>query len=151
MGKTEEHMFEKILVPLDGSEMAVETLCQVEDLARAHEGEIMLLKVAFVHSFPGADIKKLEEKAIQRSQDYLDKIAEDLGKKGLKCSVHVRYGDAAEEILDHAKRYASAVVMTTHGRGGMLRWAMGSTSDRVVRRCTKPVLLIRPEKSCQTV
>ena len=144
-------MFEKILVPLDGSEMAEETLCQVEDLAKVHGGEILLLRVAFVHNFPGADIKELEKKAIERAQDYLDKIAAGLSRKGYKCSTHVRYGDASEEILDHAQRYASVVVMATHGRGGMLRWAMGSTSDRVIRRCKKPLLLIRPEKSCEVV
>jgi nucleotide-binding universal stress UspA family protein len=142
-------MFEKILVPLDGSEMAEETLCQVEELAKAQGGEVMLLRVAFVHSFPGADVKDMEEKAIERAQKYLDKLTGDLEQKGLKVSSHVRYGEASAEILDHADRYASVVVMTTHGRGGMLRWAMGSTSDRVMRRCKKPLLLIRPEKSCQ--
>ncbi len=144
-------MFEKILLPLDGSEMAEETLCQLEYLAKAHGSEVMLLRVAYVHSFPGADIKELEEKAIQRAQDYLEKIADDLARKGIKCSIHVRYGDASEEILDHAQRYASLVVMTTHGRGGMLRWALGSTTDRVMRRCKKPLLLIRPEESCNIV
>ena len=144
-------MFEKILVPLDGSQMAEETLCQVEELARVHQGELILLRVAFVHTFPGADVKDLEEKAIERAQNYLDQVAEGLIQKGVKCSTHVRYGDASEEILDHAERYASAVVMTTHGRGGMLRWAMGSTSDRVIRRCKKPLLLIRPEESCNLV
>lgn len=142
-------MFKKILVPLDGSEMAEDILCQVEDLAKTHDGEIMLLRVAFFHPFPGANRKKQEEQCIERAQDYLDKVAADLEKKGLKVSTHVRYGDVPVEILDHAERYATVVVMTTHGRGGMVRWAMGSVADKVIRRCPKPILLVRPEKSCE--
>ena len=144
-------MFSKILVPLDGSELAEETLCQAEELAKSHGGEIMLLRVANFHPFPGMDAREHEQKAIERAQAYLDKVAGRVQTKGIKVSTHVRVGEASGEILDHAKRYATAVVMATHGRGGMIRWAMGSVADRVIRRCTKPVLLVRSEQSCQAL
>ena len=142
-------MFSKILVPLDGSKMAEETLCQVEDLARAHRGQIMLLRVAFFHAFPGAENRKLEREAVERSEQYLEKIAADLKGKGLEVSTHVRVGDAATEILDHADKYATVVVLTTHGHGGLTRWALGSVADRIIRRSRKPVLVIRPAEACE--
>ncbi len=141
-------MFSKILVPLDGSRMAEETLCQVEDLARVNKGRIMLLRVAFFYPFPGSENKKMELEAVERSEKYLEKMAADLRAKGLEVSTHVRLGDAATEILDHAEKYATVVVMTTHGHGGLTRWALGSVVDRVIRRSKKPVLVIRPEKAC---
>ena len=141
-------MFSKILVPLDGSKMAEETLCQVEDLAGTHESEIMLLRVANFRPFPGSENKKLEREAVERAEAYLEKVAADLTAKGLKVSTHVRFGDPATEILTHADRHASVTVMTTHGRGGITRWAMGSVADRVIRRSRKPILVIRPEEAC---
>ena len=144
-------MFSKILVPLDGSGLAEETLCQAEELAKKHGGEIMLLRVANFHAFPGIDAREHEQKAIERAQAYLDKVAAGIEAKGVKVTTHVRLGEPSGEILDHAKRYATVVVMATHGRGGMLRWAMGSVADRVIRRCTKPVLLVRSEKSCRAL
>ncbi len=143
-------MFSKVLVPLDGSEMAEETLCLLEDLVRIHKGRLMLLRVANFRPFPGAENKELERQAVERAEEYLARIEADLRAKGLDVSTHVRFGDPATEILSHAEKYASVVVMTTHGRGGITRWAMGSVADRVIRRSKKPVLIIRPEEACRT-
>ena len=123
----------------------------MEDLARSHGGEIMLLRSAVFHPFPGADYKEMERLAVERAEEYLEKAAADLSAKGLDVSTHVRVGEPAEEILDHAHRFASVVVMTTHGRGGMLRWALGSVADRVVRRSRIPVLIIRPQENCKVL
>ena len=142
-------MFSKVLVPLDGSPMAEETLCLVEDLVKTHKGQLMLLRVANFHAFPGADNKTLERQAVERAEEYLARIEADLKAKGVNVSTHVRVGDPATEILSQAEKYASVVVMTTHGRGGLTRWAMGSVADRVIRRSKKPVLIIRPKEACQ--
>jgi len=136
-------MFSKIVVPLDGSSLAEGILAQVEELARIQGGEIQLLRVAFFSSLPGLDPQEYELKVVRRAEEYLGKIAADMEGRGLQVSTHVRYGDPAEEILVHADRYASIIVMTTHGRGGLTRWAMGSVADKVIRRSIKPVLLIR--------
>lgn len=142
-------MFSEVLVPLDGSRMAEETLCLVEDLVKTHGGRMMLLRVANFRPFPGAENKTLEREAVERAETYLEKIAADLKTRGVEVTTHVRVGDPATEILEHAEKYASVVVMTTHGRGGLTRWAMGSVADRIIRRSKKPVLIIRPEEACQ--
>ncbi len=136
-------MFSKIVVPLDGSSLAEGILDRVEDLARLQGGEIQLLRVAFFYPFPAADTKKFESEVIEAAEKYLEKVSADLEQKGLKVTVHVRYGDPAGEILAHAEKYGSVIVMSTYGRGGISRWAMGSVADRVIRRSKKPVLMIR--------
>jgi nucleotide-binding universal stress UspA family protein len=140
-------MFSKIVVPMDGSSLAEEILDRVEELARLQGGEVQLLRVAFFSSLPGLDAEEYELKVVRRAEEYLDKISADLAGKGLKVSTHVRYGDAAGEILAHAEKYGSIIVMTTHGGGGLTRWAMGSVADKVIRRSAKPVLLIRTVKT----
>ena len=137
-------MFSKIVVPLDGSSLAEGILPQVEELARTHNGEIQLLRVAFFSPLPGLDVQEYEVKVVQDAEEYLKRIADGLEKKGLNVSTHVRYGDPAEEILTHAEKYGTIIVMTTHGRSGLTRWAMGSVADKVIRTSSKPVLLIRP-------
>lgn len=141
-------MLEKILVPLDGSELAEGVLCHIEDLARANNSEVLLLRVAFFHPFPGVDPTEFEDKAIERAENYLEEVSEVLTGRGVNVSTHVRFGDPAREILTHGDKYASVVVLTTHGRGGISRWAMGSVADRVMRRSTKPVLIVRGEQIC---
>ena len=140
-------MFSKIVVPLDGSSLAEKVLDRVEELARIQGGKVQLLRVAFFSSLPGLDAEEYELKVVRRAEEYLDKISAGLTGRGLKVSTHVRYGDAAEEILAHAEKYGSIIVMTTHGGGGLTRWAMGSVADKVIRRSAKPVLLIRTVKT----
>ena len=140
-------MFKKILVPLDGSPLAEEVLGLVEELAQVHGAEVMLLRVAFYHPLPGLDAQEQEARAVEEAENYLEGVAAGLRDKGLSVTTHVRYGQPCQEILRHAQRHADLVVMATHGLGGMLRWAMGSVADRVVRRSLVPVLLIRSQDS----
>lgn len=142
-------MFSKIVVPLDGSALAEGILGRVEELSRIQDGEIQFLRVAFFSPLPGLDPQEYELKVVRRAEEYLKKISVDMERKGLKVSTHVRYGDPAEEILAHADKYASIIVLTTHGRGGLSRWAMGSVAQKVIRRSIKPVLLIRAAETSE--
>lgn len=143
-------MFNYILTPLDGSELARDILCQVEELARMSGGAIHLLHVVHINRFPGmAADADLEAREVETGQAYLEKTAASLREKGLEVQAHIRVGHAAEEILDHAENFADVVVMTTHGYGGVKRWALGSVADRVMRRSKKPLLLFRPDEGCK--
>ena len=141
-------MYKKILVALDGSEFAESIICQAEDLARMTKAEISLLRVALVNPFPGADTRELERKVVERAEGYLDDLAAEMTGKGFRVTTHVRYGHAPTEILEHAAKYADLLVMTTHGRSGLGRWAMGSVAGQVIRHCKIPVLIFRADESC---
>lgn len=137
-------MYRNILVPLDGSKLAEEILPEVKNLARLTGAEISLLRVELIHTFPGVDPTERQVEAVQKAQDYLDELAEQLRAENLKVSTHVRYGHEAMEILDHAAQdEIDILAMSTHGRTGLGRWALGSVAERVLRHSPKPVLLTR--------
>jgi nucleotide-binding universal stress UspA family protein len=135
---------EKILVPLDGSNCAENVLPLVEKLARELKISISLLRVALTHTFPGVDPTEAQVKVVREAEEYLERIANKLKTKGLKVDTHVRYGNDAEEILEHANQNViDMIAMTTHGRSGVKRFLLGSVAEKVIRYSTKPVILVR--------
>lgn len=136
--------FEKILVPLDGSACAEDILPKVEKLATELKASIALLRVAYAHTFPGVDPTEAEVTVVREAEEYVHKIEERLKAKGFKVDSHVRYGDEAEEILDHAaQKDIDLIAMSTHGRGGVKRWLLGSVAEKLLRHSPKPIFLVR--------
>jgi len=136
--------FERILVPLDGSECAEIVLPKVEKLATDLKANVALLRVAYAHTFPGADPTEAEVKVVREAEEYLRKIEERLKAKGFKVDSHVRYGNDADEILDHAaQKDIDFIAMTTHGRSGVKRFLLGSVAEKILRHSPKPIFLVR--------
>ncbi|MBM4347725.1 MAG: universal stress protein [Deltaproteobacteria bacterium] len=136
--------FKKILVPLDGSDCAENVLPMVEKLASELKAGIALLRVALAHTFPGVDPTEAELKVVQEAEGYLKKMEDRLKAKGYKVDSHVRYGNDAEEILDHAnQKDIDMIAMTTHGRSGVKRFLLGSVAEKVLRYSPKPIFLVR--------
>ena len=136
--------FQRILVPLDGSDCAENVLPMVEKLATELKASIALLRVALAHTFPGVDPTEAEVKVVREAEDYLKKIEDRLKAKGFKVDSHVRYGNDAEEILDHAaQKDIDMIAMTTHGRSGVKRFLIGSVAEKILRHSPKPIFLVR--------
>jgi nucleotide-binding universal stress UspA family protein len=136
--------FQRILVPLDGSECAEIVLPKVEKLATDLKASIALLRVAYAHTFPGADPTEAEVKVVREAEEYLRKIEERLKAKGFNVDSHVRYGNDADEILDHAaQKDIDFIAMTTHGRSGVKRFLLGSVAEKILRHSPKPIFLVR--------
>ena len=136
--------FENILVPLDGSECAEMILPKVEKLAKDLKATIHLLQVVYAHTFPGADPTEAEVAVVRKAEEYLKKMEDQLKAKGFNADSHVRYGDDAEEILDHvSQKDVDMVAMTTHGRSGIKRFLLGSVAEKILRHSPKPVFLVR--------
>ncbi len=134
----------RMLVPLDGSECAANVLDQVERLARDLKAGICLLRVALAHSFPGIDPTEAEVAVVREAEAYLQGIETRLKAKGFDVDVHVRYGDAAEEVLAHSRREDIEIIaMSTHGRSGVKRFLLGSVAEKIIRHAEKPIFLIR--------
>jgi nucleotide-binding universal stress UspA family protein len=137
-------MLSRILVPLDGSPLAEAVLPQVVELAALRKSEILLLRVALAHALPGVDPVEAQVSAVEEAQAYLAGIEPGLSAQGLTIKSAVRYGHAAEEILDHARvAGADLIAMSTHGRSGFRRWVLGSVAETVARHSPIPVLLLR--------
>lgn len=137
-------MYDRILVPLDGSVESLAALAFVKHLAprairllRVEANDHLLVPPSITGVEPGWD-----ERFGQRIEEDLEAVAGPLRDAGQHVEVDVRFGDASSEIIAAAED-ADLVVMTTHGRGAAGRLIFGSTADRVVRHGTTPTLLIR--------
>lgn len=145
-------MYEEILVPLDGSELAEHALPHARALSKAFDARMTLLcivETVQMYSQPGMigpavsvplDVKE----EMKNLKGYLDNIAGELKKEGITARTEVREGDPASEICDYADQNdEDIIVMSTHGRSGIQRWVYGSVADKVLRSANVPVLLIR--------
>lgn len=141
-------MYKKILVPLDGSELAVRAIDHAEKLAKTFDAEIILFQVvSFMPIYGSPELVTpliVDEKQREAAEKYLADLAEDMKKRGLKVSAMVKTGQqVAVEIIDFAKEIRSdLIVMCTHGRSGITRWVLGSVAHKVLTRAETPILLI---------
>jgi nucleotide-binding universal stress UspA family protein len=145
-------MYKKILVPLDGSELAEKVLPHVTALATAGETEVTLATVVqFTVGAVGAKIEAMPEALAERRAAlkaeailYLQKVQRDLKSKGVTAHCVALEGDVASQIIAYAEQKGfDLIAMATHGRTGIDRFVMGSIAEKVVRGTTRPVLLIR--------
>ena len=142
-------MYKKILVPLDGSELAKKALDEAEKLANCFGAEIVLFEVVpFMPIYGSPELVTsliVDEKQKEAAEKYLVNLSEELKKKGFKATAVVRTGQqVAVEIIDFAKESgANLIVMCTHGRSGISRWVLGSVALKVLTRAETPILLIR--------
>jgi nucleotide-binding universal stress UspA family protein len=98
----------------------------------------------------GNMITQVENDAKAEAKDYISKMVQKLNKEGIAANGDIVYGGAAEEILDYTKKnQVDLIIMSTHGRSGISRWAFGSVADKVLRHSTVPVLVASPP-GCRT-
>jgi nucleotide-binding universal stress UspA family protein len=136
-------MYKKMLVPLDGSELAEVVLPYAREVARGFDVELVLLHVCEPSGGEStfmcqAYLNHVAEIAVQPSPDAPAETAP------VKVRGEVTGGDPAEEILAIAgSTGADLILMATHGRSGLRRWVLGSTADKVLRASNLPVWLVK--------
>jgi nucleotide-binding universal stress UspA family protein len=132
-------MWKKILVPLDGSNLAELALAYAEEIATAFNSEVVLLYVN--------ESKESQYRHMHRL--YLEEMAERVKehfKKRARVKTVVLSGEPAEEIINYAeKNDVSVIIMASHGRSGITAWVMGNVASKVLQ-ARVPVLLIRVSK-----
>jgi nucleotide-binding universal stress UspA family protein len=153
-------MYERILVPLDGSKVGEAALNVVSELVSKFSPEVKvevtLLQVLTSLSYyvvageASVQVRYTENELNQIQKqvtDYLEKAGAELKNKGIEVKLKVAAGNAAEEIIKAAEEInANLIAMSTHGRSGVSRWALGSVAERVVRASCRPVTIIRAPK-----
>ena len=137
---------QKILVPLDGSELGESVLPWVKLVASKDEVELTLLRAYYpavpIQVTPELTLPAMDTvvgESVEHVDRYLESTAADLGIADTTMESFM--GDASDGILQHAENY-DLVIMASHGRGGLGRWLLGSVATKVVRGCTKPVLVV---------
>jgi nucleotide-binding universal stress UspA family protein len=143
----------RIVVPLDGSDLAAQALPLAEHLCTQLGGELELVRVissmvlptlAGSTYIPGDIYQQLETDREREAAEYLSGVGADARSRGAHTHTHVEWGEPASAVLAQAVAVAAdLIVMSTHGRTGLARFALGSVADRVVRAGEAPVLLLR--------
>jgi nucleotide-binding universal stress UspA family protein len=150
---------QKVLVPLDGSELAEGILPAAQELASQANGELILLrshhKSALGFDFDSHDLYPPSEDRVravdgaQIAKEYLTQKAQEIGAdSGIKVSHYVTDSYPAEGILKEAeKTKADLIAMTSHGTTGLAKWIFGSVAEKVIRHADRPVLVLKSEWS----
>jgi nucleotide-binding universal stress UspA family protein len=152
-------MYKKILVPLDGSELAECALNHVQSLSKGgFVGEVTILNIykadispAYTRGYAqGIDINKINKSMLTASTNYLNNVESRLGSDGIKVkTVSLEGSNPAVTISDYAKENGmDMIVIATHGYTGLKKLMLGSVALGVLHESHVPVLLIRPE-SCR--
>ncbi len=143
-------MFTRILVPLDGSELAEQVLPYVRILGKGLQARIELLRVfepvspSLADPAHGLYLDRIIASVRTQMQDYLENVAASLRKDGLTVSTIVHEGNPAASIVQEAETIPDTLVaISTHGRSGITRWVMGSTTDKVLHATSHPLLIVR--------
>jgi len=133
-------MYEKILVPLDGSKLAEASLPYAEELARKIGSQITLISV--LPSGSESD----EDQYHHLHQVYIQEMNKTIKEKAIQVKSVIVTGDPAEQIVNYAdKKNIDLIIMGTRGRSAIKRWVLGSVADKVVSATTCPVALISLE------
>jgi nucleotide-binding universal stress UspA family protein len=151
-------MYNRILVPLDGSNVAEEALGQAKDLAKTLNVPIHLLRVVDTYraqAIPATGmaldysmLAELAEEEIEDAKTYVQGSVDTLKAEGLNADGDVLQGPIAQQIVGAATS-GDLIVMSSHGRTGIKRWFLGSVAEEVIRRANVPVLLIRAHGAAQ--
>jgi nucleotide-binding universal stress UspA family protein len=148
-------MYEKILIPADGSSTTTQAAEQAFNLAEFCSATVHLLHVVELHRTKAAsDVKgsvlskealsDREEAGEEAGERLTAALAEDASDRGLDCTTEITTGYAPDAILDYAAAQdIDLIAMGTHGRSGLDRWLHGSVTERVIRQTDVPVYIVR--------
>ena len=153
-------MFEKILYPTDFSDVAGKSVEYLKQLRNAGAREVVVLNVihqrildtigtinsvAYFHDGRYIeDPEKAIEKLVEERKQRMVPIVTELEAAGYRVKVLIRTGSPRREILQVEKEEGvSAIVIGSHGRSNIAEMLIGSVSEKVIRRCKVPVLVVK--------
>lgn len=142
-------MYQKVLVPLDGSELAECVLSRVRSLVKDGAAqEVTLLHIVRIN-VPGADVdlSALREPTFAAARKYLAEKESGLVSAGVKVRSEVIEASwPASSIVEYAEKNGmDLIVIATHGYTGFKKMLLGSVANGVLNQSSVSVLLIRPE------
>ncbi len=144
-------MYERILVPTDGSDGSAHVALQAIDLAEQYDAEIHSLSVV-----SGDLLSRIERKSHddleEQAQAAIERVQSMGHAHGVDAVTELREGDPAQTILDYAEEIdTDLIVAGTHGRSGVERRLIGSVAERLVRHADWPVMTVRLPETDVTV
>ena len=148
-------MYQKVIVPLDGSGWSESAIPRAAEIARVHDAELILLHVYqpkgsdYADQWALAGQQQIAEQPYEQVRDRLIALRNQLRQEGLRArEVLIRANNPAQAICEFVESEdgISLVVMSTHGRTGLARWLMGSVAQKVIQNGRCPVKLVHPAR-----
>ena len=150
-------MYSKIMVPLDGSELAecalphveaITTGCKITNVVFVRVLEPMQLPARLPAQgelgFQEKDRREIDEQRKKNAEAYLEKILQKTALEGAVPSYEILEGNVAETLANWAEQKSvDLIIIASHGRSGVGRWVMGSVADRLLRSVCVPIMMIR--------
>ncbi len=125
--------YQKVLVPLDGSELAERAIPYAKAIAKSEGSEVILFTVS-----------TNSERLDRPMKVYLDVNTKELESQKIKASAAIAYGNVAEEVIKFAEKHKTdLIIISTHGYSGIKRWMLGSVAEKILYGTCTPVLLIK--------
>ena len=145
-------MYQRVLLPLDGSEMAEQALPHAVGLAERFGAELVLLRILepfpLVRGITPADLAAIRQQSDEWAEEYFDRLIDDLQRQGIAVRTASAEGRPSVMITQYAEEnQVDMIVICSRGRSGLSRWLMGSVADRVTRGASVPVLLVKAQKT----
>ncbi len=145
-------MYKKIMVPLDGSQIAECVIPHIETIAKKSSAKVELVTVIEPLEIPTRgqiaisddEIKRIDAEGKKQANKYLDLVSERLTKAGVKNDTVILSGKAADRLTRYAvNNDIDLIIMATHGRSGISKLFWGSVAEKILRATEIPVLLIK--------
>jgi nucleotide-binding universal stress UspA family protein len=141
-------MYDRILVPTDGSADTERAVEHAVDLAAAHDAELHAVYVVNAATFAGLPMETswegIDDVLRGEGESALDRVESIAAERGVPVTARLLEGSPSRRIVEYAEEEGcDLVVMGTHGRGGIDRLLLGSVAEGVVRACSVPVLTVK--------
>jgi nucleotide-binding universal stress UspA family protein len=139
-------MYDRILLPTDGSEEAEAVADVAFDIAATHDASVHVLNVADTTRDSVTNVRgRIVDALVEEGERIVDAVEERARDRGVTVRTAVLQGDPSPTIVDYASEYdIDLVVMPTQGRRGLERVLLGSVTERVVSSASVPVLVCNP-------
>ena len=142
--------FQKILVCLDGSDLAAQILDTALAIAHCTQADVVLLRVvepaSLLFDMETADQVQENVNALEKdaAEAYLNQLMQQLPQTNGRLSAHILYGSPADTIINFAQeQQVDLIAISSHGRSGISRWVYGSVAEKVMRGATCATLIMR--------
>ena len=143
-------VFEKVLVPVDGSRFSLDAVCLAARIARLHGSELRIFHVLDtllldqLARFAEKDREAIREELRSSAQGFLKDMQREVAKEQVASEIVIKEGIPHEEILREATAWdADLIIMGKLGRRGISHILLGSVAERVIEFSEVPVLVVK--------
>jgi nucleotide-binding universal stress UspA family protein len=142
-------VYKRILLPLDGSEVAEQAMPLAIAQAERFRAQLILLRAVepILYTRSLAALEDARQERMEWARDYLESVATRIRERGVQTRIVVMEEAPNVAITQYAEtNQVDLIVLCSRGRSGPSRWLMGSVADRIVRGANVPVLLVRAQQ-----